>query len=117
MSAVNEALIRDIVSEVLGRLGGGPAPRTPAITPGPVPSSCGCNGKGQPTTVPGLRGKFGVFQNANEACAAAQEAFLLLQQKGVETRRKIEEIIKSLAQKNAAEWGRLELDETKIGRL
>jgi len=24
---------------------------------------------------PGLRGKFGVFQDANEACAAAQESF------------------------------------------
>ena len=28
-----------------------------------------------------LRGKFGVFQDANEACAAAQEAFLQLQQR------------------------------------
>jgi len=32
--------------------------------------------------------KFGVFQDADEACAAAQEAFLQLQQKGVEARRR-----------------------------
>jgi aldehyde dehydrogenase len=64
-----------------------------------------------------LRGKFGVFQDANEACAAAHESFLLLKQKGIEARRKIEDIVKSLAEKNAEAWGRLELDETKIGRL
>src|SRR5206468_9224169 len=64
-----------------------------------------------------LRGKFGVFQDANEACAAAQEAFLQLQQKGVEARLKIEQIIKMLCDKNAEAWGRLELEETKIGRL
>src|SRR5215510_6769914 len=90
MSAVNEALIRDIVGEVLGRLDGAPTPRT--STPSTAPKSdCGCNGKGH-AAAPGLRGKFGVFQDANEACAAAQEAFLQLQQKGVEARRKIEEI-------------------------
>jgi aldehyde dehydrogenase len=115
MSAVNEALIRDIVSEVLGRLGGAPAPRTTIPAPAPK-SDCGCNGKSH-GAAPGLRGKFGVFQDANEACAAAHEAFLQLQQKGVAARRKIEEIVKTLCDKNAEAWGRLELDETKIGRL
>src|SRR5206468_1316280 len=117
MSAVNETLIRDIVAEVLGRLGGAPTPRTSTPVPAPAASSCGCNGKGQSSAAPGLRGKFGVFQDANEACAAAQEAFLQLQQKGVEARRKIEEIVKTLAEKNAEAWGRLELEETKIARL
>jgi aldehyde dehydrogenase len=64
-----------------------------------------------------LRGKFGVFADANEACAAAHESFLLLKQKGVEARRKMEEIVKTMAERNAEAWGRLELDETKIGRL
>src|ERR1043166_9220496 len=116
MSAVNETLIRDVVAEVLGRLNGAPASPTRATTPAPK-QDCGCNGKGHATGATALRGKFGVFQDANEACAAAQEAFVQLQQKGVETRAKIVEIIKALADKNAEEWGRLELDETKIGRL
>ena len=64
-----------------------------------------------------MRGKFGVFADANEACAAAQESYLLLKEKGVAARRKIEEIVKTLAEKNAEAWGKLELDETKIGRL
>ena len=41
----------------------------------------------------------------------------MLKQKGVAARRKIEEIIKTMAERNAEAWGRLELDETKIGRL
>ena len=117
MSAINEALIRDIVGEVLGRLGGVPAPKTSAPAPAPAGSSCDCSFKSASSSSPALRGKFGVFQDANEACAAAHEAFLELQMKGVAARRKIEEIVKTLADKNAEEWGRIELDETKIGRL
>jgi len=117
MNTINEALIRDVVSEVLDRLGGTPAPESSAHTPAPVQPSCSCNGQAHSSASPGLRGKFGVFQDAHEACAAAHEAFLQLQQKGLAARRKIEEIVKTLADKNAAQWGRLELEETKIGRL
>lgn len=119
MSAVNETLIRDVVAEVLGKLGGNtvskPSP-APAPAPAPKSESCGCNGHKAPANVP-LRGKFGVFQDAGEACAAAQEAYLQLKQKGVEARRKIEEIVKTMADKNAEPWGKIEYDETKIGRL
>src|SRR5262245_55752453 len=116
MSAVNETLIRDVVAEVLGRLNGAPA--APARTTAPAPKQdCGCNGKGPSTSGPALRGRFGVFSDANEACAAAHESFLQLRQKGVEARAKVVEIVKTLADKNAEEWGRIELEETKIGRL
>ncbi|MBI2950376.1 MAG: aldehyde dehydrogenase EutE [Verrucomicrobia bacterium] len=116
MSAINEALIRDIVSEVLGRLGEPAASKSAAPASVPTQPACTCNGKAGGTRST-LRGKFGVFQDANEACTAAHEAFLQLQQKGVAARRKIEEIVKTLADKNAEAWGKLELDETKIGRL
>src|SRR5688572_2181548 len=109
MSAVNETLIRDVVADVLGRLGGATTTTTrPATAPAPsAPSAapksgdCGCNGKKAASAAPALRGKFGVFADANEACAAAQEAFLQLKQKGLAARRKIEEIVKALAEKNA----------------
>ncbi|HEX7654669.1 MAG TPA: aldehyde dehydrogenase [Verrucomicrobiae bacterium] len=119
MSAVNENLIRDVVAEVLGKLGGS----TPAAKPSAAPAapaaksdSCGCSTK-KGSSAPAFRGKYGVFATAEEACEAAQEAFLQLKQKGVEARRKIENIVKTMAEKNAQEWGRLELAETKIGRL
>lgn len=111
-TAINEALIRDVVQEVLGRLGGSvaPAPRTGNGTA--AKADCGChkrNGAGVK--------HFGVFQDAAEACAAAADAFHQLQEKGVEARRKIVDIIKTMADVNAREWGRIELEETKIGRL
>jgi aldehyde dehydrogenase len=115
MSAVNEALIRDIVGEVLGRLGGVPATKTSAPAPA-AKADCGCNGKSR-AAAPGLRGKYGVFSDANEACAAAHESFLQLQKAGVAARVKIVEIVKAMAEANAEAWGRLELEETKIGRL
>ena len=121
MSAVNETLIRDVVAEVLGRLGNNGAATT--TKPSPAPSapapkseSCGCGTK-KATSAPALRGKFGVFATADEACEAAQEAFLQLKQGGIAARRKIEEIVKALAEKNAEAWGTIEYDETKIGRL
>ena len=120
MSSLNETLIRDVVAEVLSRLGNSSAPAKPAAAPAPAPvaaPACGCTGKGHSAAAPALRGKFGVYQDANEACAAAQESFLQLKEKGVEARRKIEEIVKTLAEKNAETWGKIEFEETKIGRL
>ena len=118
MSAVNEALIRDIVSEVLGRLGGAPPPMPSAAAPAPAAKAdCGCNGKGPAPATTSPRGKFGVFSDAEEACLAAHESFLQLQKAGVAARAKIVDIIKGMAEANAEAWGKLELDETKIGRL
>ncbi|MFM1768133.1 MAG: hypothetical protein RJA22_662 [Verrucomicrobiota bacterium] len=117
MSAVNEALIRDIVGEVLGRLGGAPAAKPASPAPAAPKSDCGCGGKGAAPAAPALRGRFGVFQDAGEACVAAHESFLQLQKAGVAARAKIVEIVKAMAEANAEPWGRIELEETKIGRL
>ncbi len=116
MSAINEALIRDVVAEVLGRLG---QESTARVTPSPAPpeQASGCGGNGHAAASAIGRGKHGVFQDAKEACEAAQAGFFQLRQKGVASRAKVVEIVKTLAEANAAEWGRLELEETKIGRL
>ncbi len=119
MSAVNETLIRDVVAEVLSRLGGSttsPAKPSPAPATAPKTDTGGCGVK-KASAAPALRGKFGVFATADEACEAAQEAFLQLKSKGIAARRKIEEIVKTLAEKNAETWGKIEFEETKIGRL
>src|SRR5437870_3587628 len=117
MNAINEALIRDVVAEVLGRLGQTPTAKpAPASYPGLAKESCGC-GNGHGAGGSAVRGKYGIFAEANDACAAAHGAFLQLQQKGVAARAKVVEIVKTMADSNAAEWGRIELEETKIGRL
>jgi aldehyde dehydrogenase len=118
MNAVNEALVRDVVAEVLGRLGQKAGRSASGDSPAPVPKKdCGCGGNGHVTGGSLGQGRHGVFQDASEACAAAHEGFLRLKEKGVAARAKIVEIIKGLAEANANEWGRIELEETKIGRL
>lgn len=127
MSApVNEALIRDVVAEVLGRLGKAPAAAAapaggsaPAAGNSPAPAA-----ERTPVNVViktaervAPRGTLGVFQDAQEACEAAQEAFLQLSAKGVAGRQKVVELVKGICNQNAAEWGLVELQETKIGRL
>ena len=123
MSAVNESLIRDVVAEVLGKLGNtatATAKSAPAPMPAPAPksnSSDNTNARKYSSATASLRGKFGVFQDANEACAAADEAYQQLSKAGVAGRKKVVELIKEICFAKADEWGRLEFDETKIGRL
>jgi len=112
MSAVNEDLIRDVVAEVLGRLG-----RSAPTSAGPSQPECGCNGHAAAGNGHISRGKDGVFEDADEACAAAHAGFLQLKQQGVAARAKVVEIVKTLADANAEPWGKIELEETKIGRL
>ena len=52
MNSVNEALIRDIVGEVLGRLGGAAVTKAPAPAPAPAAKAdCGCGGKSGSTPI------------------------------------------------------------------
>jgi len=116
MSAINENLVRDVVAEVLGRLGHPPQAPGPSPAPPPRPQQAP-----QPAPAPraqaGFGGSYGVFADANEACAAAHEGFLRLRKQGVAARTKVVELVKTMADANAAEWGRIELEETRIGRL
>ena len=110
-AALNEQLIRDVVEEVLGRLG--PSKAAPSV-PAPAPKpDCNCH---KPATSNGS-GQFGVFQQAGEACEAAAASFVKLQKGGMAARQKVVQIVKAMADSNAEEWGRIELEETKIGRL
>lgn len=106
---MNEQLIRDVIEEVLGRINPGPAK--------PGAHDCQCPKPARAVAAAGARGEFGVFKDAAQACEAAAAAFVKLQQGGIAARHKAVSIIKTMAEANAAEWGRMELEETKIGRL
>ena len=116
MTAINEQLIQEVVTEVLQRLtgqGGGTtvvSANTASSTPVQAPA-------GPQIIVRSSGPKFGIFQDPNEACNAAYEAYLQLREKGVAARRKIEQIVKEMCDQKAVEWGKLEFEETKIGRL
>jgi aldehyde dehydrogenase len=89
---INEALIRDVVAQVL------------AEVRGPVQ-----NGDGA--------GRHGIFLNVNDAVAAAREAFEQLSRRGKEDRKRIIDHIRRISIDQCVELGTMEMEETRIGRL
>ncbi|MCC7408467.1 MAG: aldehyde dehydrogenase EutE [Phycisphaeraceae bacterium] len=92
-------LIADVVEQVLSRLGGG----TTLVTAKAESS--------------GATNRPGIFTTVDAAVEAAWKAQRRLAEAGLETRDKICKLIKRIALENAKEWGRIELEETKVGRL
>jgi aldehyde dehydrogenase len=91
----NEELIATIVQEVLARL---PVPATPLARREPS-------------------GRDGVFATVDEAVGAAREARKRLAALGLDERGRIVAVIRRLCEAHAEEWGKAEMEETKIGRL
>ena len=108
---MDEKAIQEIVTEVFHKLG-----RKPASAPSGNPSTSSPSPAPSRPARSGGR-EFGVFEDARAACRAAHEAFVQLGEKGLEGRRKVIEIVKTLADTNAEAWGKDELQETGIGRL
>ncbi len=92
---LTDQVIRNVVQEVLASLG-----KT--------------NGQTRSESKPG---RFGVFENVDDAIAAAVEAQRAFEKKGTEARAKSVECIRKICVEQAAPLGREELEETKIGRL
>ena len=91
---IDEALIRSVVAQVLAEVG-----RIP-----PVSSA-------------GYEGRHGIFDDANEAIAAATEAYDRLRERSMEDRKRIIGHIRRIAIDQCVELGTMEMNETKIGRL
>jgi aldehyde dehydrogenase len=101
---LDESTVRSVVEEVLRNL-----TQTGGVSAGAPPSSSDSCGRS--------RRRFGIFEEAAEASRAALDAFHQLREKGIAGRLKVIEIVKGLCEEKAEEWGRLEFQETKIGRL
>ena len=95
-----QALIESVVQEVLKQLGSGRALATASVKSG------GANSGGA-----------GLFADTNSAIETATRAHHQLADAGIATRDGIVKLIKSIAKAKANEWGKFEIDETKIGRL
>ena len=98
---VSETLVRNVVEQVLTRLGANGSVR----------------GAGAPTGGGSYQGRFGLFTSVDEAVAAAREAFERLSRRTVEDRRRIIGHIRRIAIDQCVELGTMEMEETKIGRL
>jgi aldehyde dehydrogenase len=94
MIQANEQAIRQVVQEVLAKLG----------------RRGGGNGKH-------LSGDWGVFRTVDEATNAATEGFEKLRSAPLADRAKAIECVYHICDSQAEELGRMELEETKIGRL
>jgi aldehyde dehydrogenase len=95
---VTEELIRGVVQQVLSQMRNGKAPSG--------------NGRGGHAA-----GQYGVFNDVNDAVAAAGAAQRAFEARGLDDRRKAVACIRRICTERAEELGREELEETKIGRL
>ena len=109
---LDEQALRTIVEDVMRSLG-----RSPVISPSPAPGVVSAAATAPAPAVRSGGPRYGVFDDVKEACAAAQDAFEQLKTKGIAGRAKVVEIVKALCTEKAAEWGKFEFEETKIGRL
>jgi len=110
-----DPLVAGLVEEVLQRVraelaarGGTPVARPSA--PGQREGSAG--GRTGDGT-----GRDGVFRTVNEAVAAARASQPALAALGLAARGTVTAVVRDLCASHAEEWGRLELEETGIGRL
>ncbi len=100
MVTTNENAIREVVREVLAQLGSNGSRL-----------NAGRNGHASAT------GEWGIFDTVDQAATAAQDGFRQLADVGLEERRQIIQIVKTICVEQAEELGRMEMEETKIGRL
>ena len=98
MSQLTEEAIRNVVTEVLSKL---QSTASPVVAP----------------SIQSKPGRHGVYEDAASAASAARGGFEQLKKSGWAGRAKVVEIVKQMCSDNAQRWGKVEFDETKIGRL
>lgn len=128
--------IQSVVEEVLARLGNPAAAKSAAkpaaaasvakaaAAPAAAHAGCSCqnHGEAKPAatatpTVLTRSARPGVFATAADAAAAATTAQDALRKAGISARREAVALIKQMCADNAEAWGKLEFDETRIGRV
>jgi aldehyde dehydrogenase len=95
---INEELIRSVVSQVMQEVQSG-------------------RGFADSSRNGSNNGRLGLFTCADAAVSAAREAFEELRRRPIEDRKKAIEHIRRISISQAEELGRMEMEETKIGRL
>ena len=100
---LSEEMIRNVVTQVLAEVG-------------PPPTVAG-NGATTSTSPTSFAGRHGIFNDANEAVAAASEAFERLSQGTREDRKRAIDHIRRICIDQCVELGTMEMNETKVGKL
>jgi aldehyde dehydrogenase len=112
MTAIDEQLIRQMVEQVLQHVSSGwgarPAPVAGKSAPAPITATA-------PLAAAGNR--LGQFTDVNEAVAAAKAAQRALARRSLAQREQACQAIRTIITEQAAELGRMEYEETRIGHL
>src|SRR5687767_6993718 len=133
-AAMNQALVQDVVAEVMKRIGdrrpGGNGAGPSAVSSSYRPATGVRAGEDAPANEPQRRatygqphtasvpvGQHGIFSSVDDAVSAATEAQKKLVRLSLDDRDAIVKLVKQMAKDNAQAWGKMEFDETKIGRL
>lgn len=111
MSVVSEQMVRSIVEEVVAQL------RQAGPKAAAAPGSAGPLGNGRGPSGNTSTGSSGVHASVDDAVAAATEAFGRLRQRTIEERGRAIQKIRDICIQQAEGLGRMEMDETRIGRL
>lgn len=92
---INNALVQDIVEQVMAKMQGAATTAAPAS----------------------VGGQHGVFTDMNEAVAAAKQAQKVVQQMSMEQRERIVSIIRRKTRENAEKLARMGVEETGMGNV
>src|SRR3954469_22730836 len=117
---MNQALVQDVVAEVMRRLGSRTDGARSPIRAGedaPANEPKFKEGVEHPHRISDAVGQFGIFDKVDDCVAAATDSQKKLAKLTLDDRDAIVKLVKKMAKDNAQAWGKMEFDETKIGRL
>ena len=109
MSTIQEAWIRQVVAEVVQRL--------QAAQGAPPPAAAACPQRASSPAARVSSGRYGVFAEVDPAVDAAAACQRELMNRTLEQRGRILGEIRRICVEQAEELGRMEFEETRIGRL
>ena len=104
---INENLIRSVVEQVLSEV------RSKQPSTGTSAASSTASSSAPSSAM----GRFGLFDNVDDAVRAARTAFEQLRERSIADRRRIIDHIRRISIDNCVELGTMEMNETKVGRL
>ncbi|HYE17016.1 MAG TPA: aldehyde dehydrogenase [Tepidisphaeraceae bacterium] len=117
---MNQALVQDVVQEVMRRLGRSGASHGGGVRAGEdAAANDGLRKQAErhPHRIDAPIGQYGVFSDVDQAVTAATDAQKKLMNLSLDERDQIVKLVKQMAKDNARAWGEMEFAETKIGRL
>src|SRR2546421_2506820 len=117
---MNQALVQDVVAEVMRRLGpraNGASSQIRAGEDEPANEGLRPEAEAHPHRISDPVGKFGIFDKVDDCVSAATDSQKKLARLSLDDRDAIVKLVKKMAKDNAQAWGKMEFDETKIGRL